>query len=90
MISPDTRQNVARLQARQDNFQKQIGSTTSWDTMALDFVDSHLQRSLRDLEMKIESRTVPGQSLFHAVDETWNQNGYAFSFFRMQTPKPER
>jgi hypothetical protein len=31
--------------------------------------------------MKIESRTVPGQSLFHAVDETWNQNGYAFSFF---------
>jgi hypothetical protein len=31
--------------------------------------------------MKIESRTVPGQPLFHAVDETWNQNGYIFSFF---------
>jgi hypothetical protein len=81
MISPDTRQNVTRLRARQDNFQKQIGSATSWDILALDFVDSQLQRSLRDLVMKIESRTVPGQPLFHAVDETWNQNGYIFSFF---------
>jgi hypothetical protein len=81
MISPDTPQNVTCLRARQGNFQKQIGSATSWDIMALDFVDSQLQRSLRDLVMKIESRTVPGQSLFHVVDETWNQNGYTFSFF---------
>jgi hypothetical protein len=51
MVSPDIRQNVTRLRARQDNFQKQIGSATSWDIMALDFVDSQLQRSLRDLVM---------------------------------------
>ena len=31
--------------------------------------------------MTIESRTVPGQPLFHAVDATWNKNGYHFSFF---------
>jgi hypothetical protein len=81
MISPETRQNVTRLRARQDNFQKQIGNAISWDIMALDFVDSTLQRSLRDLIMKIESRTVRGQPLFHSVEETWNQNGYFFSFF---------
>ncbi len=81
VISPETRQNVTRLRARQDNFQKQIGDAISWDVMALDFVDSTLQRSLRDLIMKIESRTVPGQPSFHSVDETWNQNGCSFSFF---------
>jgi uncharacterized coiled-coil protein SlyX len=56
MISPETRQNVTRLRASQDNFQKQIGNAISWDIMALDFVDSKLQRSLRDLIIKIESR----------------------------------
>jgi hypothetical protein len=31
--------------------------------------------------MKIESCLVPGQPLFHVVDEMWNQNGCNFSFF---------
>jgi hypothetical protein len=81
MISPDTRQNVNRLRARQDNFQKQVLSALSWDISALDYVDGKIGRSLRDLVMKIESRTIPGQQLFHVVDETWNQNGFHFAFF---------
>jgi hypothetical protein len=81
MIAPDTRQNVTRLRLRQDNFQKQIHTAISWDIEALDFIDPQLNRSLRSLIMKIESRLVPGQPLFHVVDETWNQNGYNFSFF---------
>ena len=81
MISPETRQNVSRLRVRQDNFQKQIERCVSWDIDALDFVDPTLGRSLRDLIMKIESRTVVGQPLFHTVDQTWDQNGYQFGFF---------
>ena len=81
MISPETRQNVSRLRARQDNFQKQIAHCISWDIDALDFVDPRIGRSLRDLIMKIESRTVIGQPLFHVVDQTWNKNGFVFVFF---------
>jgi hypothetical protein len=81
MISPDTRQNVTRLRARQDNFQQQILPAISWDISALDFVDAQIGRSLRDLVMKIESRQHPGQQLFHVVDEAWNQNGFHFAFF---------
>jgi hypothetical protein len=81
MISPDTRQNVSRLKARQANFQAQIMSAISWDIEALDFVDHVIGWSLRDLIMKIESRTNPGNQLFHLVDATWNGNGYHFAFF---------
>jgi hypothetical protein len=81
MISPDTRQNVTRLRARQDDFQQQIMLAISWDISALDFVDVQIGRSLRDLVMKIESRQHPGQQLFHVVDETWNQNGFRFALF---------
>jgi hypothetical protein len=81
MISPDTRQNVTRLRSRQDNFQQQILSAVSWDISALDFVDVQIGRSLRELAMKIESRQMPGQQLFHLVDETWNQNGFHLAYF---------
>jgi hypothetical protein len=81
MISPDTRQNVTRLRARQDNFQQQIVSAITWDISALDFVDPKIGHSLRTLVMMIESRSVKGQPLFHVVDETWNQNGFHFAFF---------
>jgi len=81
MISPETRQNVSRLRVRQDNFQKKIERCVTWDLEALDFVDPILGRSLRDLIMKIESRTVVGQPLFHSVDLTWDKNGYQFGFF---------
>jgi hypothetical protein len=81
MISPDTRQNVTRLPACQDNFQQQIMSAISWDISALDFVDAQIGRSLGDLVMKIESGQHPGQKLFHVGDETWNQNGFHFAFF---------
>jgi hypothetical protein len=81
MIAPDTRQSVSRLRARQDNFQKKVATCISWDIDALDFVDHRLGRSLRDLIMKIESRTVIGQPLFHVVDQTWNKNGFVFVFF---------
>jgi hypothetical protein len=81
MIWPETRQNVTRLRARQDNFQRQIITAISWDISTLDFVDKKIGRSLRDLIMKIESRQQPGQQLFHSVDETWNHNGYNFAFF---------
>jgi hypothetical protein len=74
-ISPATRQNVSRLKARQANFQAQIMSAISWDIEALDFVDHVIGWSLRDLIMKIESRTNPGHQLFHLVDATWNGNG---------------
>jgi hypothetical protein len=56
MFSPDTRQNVTRLRARQDNFQQQIVSAITWDISALDFVDPKIGHSLRTLVMKIESR----------------------------------
>ena len=76
MISSETRQNVLRLRIRQDNFQKQIERCVTWDLEALDFVDLRLGRSLRDLIMKIESRTVVGHPLFHSVDQIWDKNGY--------------
>jgi hypothetical protein len=81
MISPDTRQNVTRLRVRQDNFQQQVLSATTWDFTAVDFVDPTIGRSLRELIMKIHSREHPGQQLFHSVDETWNNNGFQFAFF---------
>jgi hypothetical protein len=67
--------------ARQDNFQQQIVSAITWDISALDFVDPKIGHSLRTLVMKIESRSVKGQPLFHVVDETWNQNDFHFAFF---------
>ena len=82
MISPESRQNVSRLRVRQDNLQKQIERCVTWDLEAMDFVHLRLGRSLlRDLIMKIESRTVVGQPLFHSVDQTWDKNGYQFDFF---------
>jgi hypothetical protein len=81
MISPATRQNASRLKARQANFQAQIMSAISWDIEALDFVDHIIGWLLRDLIMKIESRTNTGHPLFHLVDATWNGNGYHFAFF---------
>ena len=81
MISPETRQNVARLRVWQDHFQKQIERCVTWDFEALDFVDLRLGCSLRDLIMIFESRTVVGQPLFHMVDQTWDKNGYQFGLF---------
>lgn len=81
MISPETRQNVSRLRTRQSNFEEQVITVTSWDISALDYVDPTIGRTLRELLMKIESRTVPGQQLFHIVDDTWNLNGINFAFF---------
>ena len=72
---------MLHLRIRQDNFQKQIEQCVTWDLEALDFVDLQLGRSLRDLIMKIESRTVVGQPLFHSVDQTWDKNGHQFGFF---------
>jgi hypothetical protein len=89
MISPETRQNVSRLRAMQDNFKKQVISVTSWDISALDYVNNTIGRSLQELLMKIESRSVPGQQLFHVVDETRNQNGFHFAFFPNVEAKPE-
>jgi hypothetical protein len=45
-------------------------SAISWDISELDFIDPVIGRSLRDLVMKIKSRSKPGQQLFHIVDET--------------------
>jgi hypothetical protein len=81
MISPETRQNVTRLRVRQDNFQQQVMSAITWDFTAVDFVDPKIGRSLRALIMNIHSREHAGQQLFHSVDETWNNNGFQFSFF---------
>ena len=72
---------MLHLRIRQDNFQKQIEQCVTWDLEALDFFDLRLGRSLQDLIMKIKSRTVVGQPLFHSVDQTWNKNGYQFGFF---------
>ena len=79
--SPKTRQNVSCLRVRQDNFQQTIERCVAWDIEALDFVNPRLDCSLRDLAMKIESRTIVTQPLFHSVDKTWNQSGCQFGFF---------
>jgi hypothetical protein len=71
IISPETWQNCNRLRARQSNFSEKVDTALTYDIIGLDYIDSTIGRSLRDFVMKIGSRSVPDQQLFHSVDVSY-------------------
>lgn len=70
-----------RLRMRQANFQKHVLTVISWEVTYLDYrISEDVPVTLCDLIMEIKSSESPTSPLFHTVAQTWNQEGFIFTF----------
>jgi len=79
-MGPTSRAKVDRLRNRQHNFVQFSLTAQTWEIATLDFVDSHLGTSLRQLLMSIPSFQFPNRFVFHSVDPQWQRNGHIITF----------
>jgi hypothetical protein len=89
--SPDlnkiTRSKVERLRERQAGFTKNIKPLRTWEISQLDYHDSRIGASLRDLIMQIPAPTKKPMALFHHVDVHWKGDGHVISILPQFEPE---
>ncbi len=76
LMGPNSRAKADRLRNRQANFVQYSIKIANWEIATLDYVDTELDASLRDLLLAIRARSRPQISLIHSVDAQWQGNGY--------------
>jgi hypothetical protein len=79
LMGPNSRAKADRLRNRQANFVQYSIKIANWEIATLDFVDTELDASLRDLLMAIRARSRPQFPLIHSVDAQWQGNGYVIT-----------
>ena len=52
----------------------------SWEIATLDYIDSTIGHSLRQMIMSVRARNHPNLSLFHSINAQWQGNGYVVTF----------
>jgi hypothetical protein len=79
LMGPNLRAKADRLRNRQANFVQYSIKIANWEIATLDFVDTKMDASLRDLLMAIRARSCPQFPLIHSVDAQWQGNGYVIT-----------
>ena len=81
LCGTDALSKTIHLLGKHDRFQNGICSQRTKDILELDFVNSKVKKSLREILMKIKSTKRPSSSLFHSVDPLWNNRDiHIFTF----------
>ena len=75
-----SRAKADKLRNRQANFVQYCMKAVSWEIATLDYVDTTIGHSLRQMIMTVRARNQPNLSLFHSIDAQWQGNGHVVTF----------